>query len=189
MALLHLLNHTLSWHKSDEWSKTVSFLNRLYASFTHEFENTRDTARIVAEKINDIDGFIQKHTAEVCPDCRQVCCINKHGYYDYEDLIYIHALGLTPPVYKEGLKDTEPCQFLSDRGCVIERSVRPFRCNWYFCDALIKNIEVGNARDYRHFSRKIEEIMYIRNDMFTSFFKAATVVEKGLFAVHPEEVF
>ena len=188
MALLHLLNHNLSWHKRDEWSRAVSFLSRLYASFLHEFEGTREMAHIVRSRIDTIDHFIQKHTAAICPDCKQVCCINKHGYYDYEDLIYIKALGVEPPFYMEGIKDTEACQFLSVNGCAIERSLRPFRCNWYFCDALIKNIENGFAKDYRLFSRNIEEIMDIRNDMLTSFFKAAAVVEKELSAVHFEEI-
>jgi len=119
--------------------------------------------------IETIDVFIQTHTAEVCPHCRNVCCINRHCYYDYEDLIYIRALGLEPPACKEEVLDTDCCQFLSAAGCTIERSLRPFRCNWYFCGALLKHMEDGAAKPYRQFIREFQKIIELKKTMVDTF--------------------
>ncbi|MCL4457902.1 MAG: hypothetical protein M1406_10995 [Nitrospirae bacterium] len=171
MTLLNLLNYELSWHDREKWDNTIRLLKEFSGERNSELSHVKDTARIIKYRIDGIDSFIQKNTAEVCPSCKNVCCVNKHGFYDYEDLIYVYALGLTPPSYKEGMKDTEPCQFLSESGCNIERSIRPFRCNWYFCDALLKHIENGPAKPYRAFIKQLDEIVDLRKDMLDEFFR------------------
>jgi hypothetical protein len=84
-------------------------------------------------------------------------------------LIYIYALGLKPPVYEEKIEDTEPCQFLSQNGCVIERALRPFRCNWYFCDDLLERMGNSAAKPYREFIDSFQEIIGLRKEMFDAF--------------------
>jgi len=128
-----------------------------------------NSAMLLKNAIERIDAFIQEHTAEVCPHCWNVCCINKHGYYDYADLIYIQALGLEPPDYKEDVRDTDSCQFLSAAGCTIERSLRPFRCNWYFCSALLKTIEDGAAKPYRQFIKEFEKVIELKKTVVATF--------------------
>ncbi len=171
MELLNLLSYELSWHDRENWDKTIRLLKKFSEERNGELAHVKDTARIIKYRIDEIDAFIQQNTAAVCPGCENVCCVNKHGFYDYEDLICVYALGLTPPSYKEGVSDANLCQFLSDFGCAIERSIRPFRCNWYFCDALLKHIENGPAKPYRTFIKKLDEIVDLRKDMLDEFFR------------------
>ena len=171
MTLLNLLNYELSWHDREKWNKTIRLLKEFSEDHNGDLSHIKDTARIIKYRIDDIDAFIRQNTAAVCPSCENVCCVNKHGFYDYEDLIYVYALGLTPPSYKEGVSDTEPCRFLSETGCAIERSIRPFRCNWYFCGALLKHIENGPARPYRTFIKQLDEIVDLRKEMLDGFFR------------------
>jgi len=128
-----------------------------------------NNAMLLKNAIETIDAFIQGHTAEVCPDCRNVCCINRHGHYDYSDLIYIQALGLEPPVYKEDVRDTDCCQFLSAAGCTIERPLRPFRCNWYFCNTLLKSMEDGAAKPYRQFIKEFQKVIDLKKTVVDTF--------------------
>ncbi len=116
-----------------------------------------DVARRVREGITVIDSFIQQHTSVVCPECRRVCCINKHAYYECDDLIYIYALGLEPHDY-ECREDDEPCQFLSSAGCVLDRTVRPSGCNWFFCDDLFDSMEKVRGRAYAEFDDSLSEL-------------------------------
>ncbi len=171
MALLNLLNHELSWHKRSDWDETIELLKTFSSEHANKLRHVIDFARIVRLRIDAIDSFIQQNTSIVCPNCEKVCCINRHGYYDYEDIIYIHALGLKPPTYKEGVRDTIPCQFLSEYGCTIQRSIRPFRCNWYFCNALLERIEQGPSRPYRVFIKQLDEIVDLRKEMLDEFFR------------------
>ena len=170
MELLHLLNYDLSWHDRERWDRAIHLMERFFAEQREELAPVAEKARIVKFGIDEVDAFIQRNTAVVCPHCTNVCCINKHGYYDFEDLIYIFSLGINPPVYEEGVLDTDSCQFISERGCTIERAVRPFRCNWHFCNALITHIEEGPAKPYRAFEKRLQEVMDLRSEMLHEFF-------------------
>jgi hypothetical protein len=116
-----------------------------------------DLARQIRDKITRIDPFIQSHTARVCPECRHVCCINRHAYYECDDLIYIYALGLSPLVFEQGA-DEEPCQFLAPSGCRLDRTVRPSGCNWYFCDPLYVSMERSEGTAYTDFDNSLQEL-------------------------------
>lgn len=133
------------------------------------YARLRDIAHAIKARIEDIDPFIQQQTEVVCPVCEERCCINKHGYYDELDEIYIMALGLELPSYRTGLSDTDRCQFLTDRGCSKERYQRPFRCNWYFCRALLNHMENGPSRPYREFIRIFNEILDLRRELLNEF--------------------
>lgn len=163
------MDRKFSWHEFDRDCAVSSCIDW---SFPYpEIGRLKDIALVIKTKIEDIDGFIQQNTSEVCPSCEKKCCINRHGYYDNLDILYIMTLGIKPPLHQQGLSDTEPCQFLSDKGCVKERYLRPFRCNWYFCEALLNHMEQGPARPYREFIRVFNEILDLRSELLNRFIK------------------
>jgi len=135
--------------------------------------NKKDLSKVielslkVKEGIEEIDPFIHQNTSVVCPECEKVCCINRHAYYNSEDLIYIYALGLTP--YKH-LDDKEPCQFLSGNGCVLERSIRPSGCNWYFCGSLYDSME-KIPKEYTEFDETLRYLAEAWMEMIKEFRK------------------
>jgi hypothetical protein len=149
--------------------ETSQHIERMIDVHRGELIHVVQYARMLKEEIDGISGFIQLNTSVVCPACEKVCCINKHGYYDHEDLIYVFSLGQERPVYGKGIDDTAPCQFLSERGCSRERSVRPFRCNWYFCDTLLGHMEKGPAKPYREFISRFQGIIETRRKMMDEF--------------------
>ena len=119
----------------------IRYIGEVFSNQSYKLQKVRELARKVREGIEKIHPFTQQSTEVVCPQCANVCCINKHGYHNSEDLVYIYALGLQLPDYNFDRDDSAPCQFLSERGCVMERSVRPSGCNWYFCDPLLEHME------------------------------------------------
>ncbi len=130
----------------------------------------RDIAAGVAEEIENLSVFIQKHTAVVCPECSDVCCINRHSYHTFEDIVCIYALGEQIPLHTPGLDDSEACQFLGKLGCVIPRALRPHRCNWYFCTRLLDRItELSTARNYRLFIRLLQKITWQRQRLMEEY--------------------
>lgn len=133
---------------------------------------TKKLAKQLRLAIDEVNPFIQQITSAVCPMCEKVCCIDRHGHYDDEDLIYIRALGVALPSYKEGVADTDPCQFLSVSGCTLERSVRPFRCNWYFCSALLEYMDGIPSRPHREFIRRFRDIVELRKSLLEEYVKA-----------------
>ncbi len=176
------VNDAALWRDRERWDAVMSLLDRVFGSYAGELSRVTEYANALAGRIDTVSSFIQHSTASVCPSCPQVCCINLHGYYDRNDLTYIHALGLRPPRHEEGLNDTDPCRFLSGDGCGLKRPVRPFRCNWYFCRRLTHHMEEGPARAYRQFIKRFQEVVDLRRlmlDEFSSRLNLLVPQEKG----------
>jgi hypothetical protein len=93
------------------------------------------------------------------------------GHLDYEDLMYVFSLGHEVPRYREGLVDSAPCQFIGVTGCTLPRSLRPFRCNWFFCVPLVKHMQGGPGRPYRAFVSDFEDLLAWRNEMIREFYR------------------
>ncbi|MEJ2255283.1 MAG: hypothetical protein P8Y75_13155 [Nitrospirota bacterium] len=93
--------------------------------------------------------LIEAYTALFCPGCERVCCIDRHGTHEAEDLAFLDALGTAGPPEPPRARDTLPCRHLTARGCAVERWMRPYRCTWYFCERLLLGIAESEPRAYR----------------------------------------
>ncbi|MGE5301259.1 MAG: hypothetical protein ACM3MB_09920 [Acidobacteriota bacterium] len=141
-----------------------------------EMAGLRELAKEAADEIEALSPFIEQHTSAVCPDCERVCCLNRHSYPELDDIVYLYSLGERPPVYGQDILDTEPCQFLGELGCRLRRSLRPHRCNWFFCAPLLDRIQSLPARDYRAFIAGLQEINRRRERLITAF---GVIMRKG----------
>jgi len=134
------------------------------------YVKVRNLAALIAKDMENLGTFLQPHTAIVCHECVSVCCINRHSYHALDDIVYIYAIGEEIPLHKSAIEDSEPCQFLGKRGCTISRSLRPYRCNWYFCSSLLAHITAHNShRHYRLFINLLQEITEKRQKMMEEY--------------------
>ena len=160
-------------------------LSRCKKDIEDVFRNHKDScaavqclAHDISEAMEDLSFFMQQHTAVVCPECRSVCCINRHSYHTFDDIVYIYAIGETIPLHKKDIGDSEPCQFLGNGGCTIPRTIRPYRCNWYFCVSLIDHITEHNSnRQYRLFISLLQQITVKRQILMEEY---VSVAEKAV---------
>lgn len=139
---------------SEDYRDRTSDYPRIASVFMRrhgELAEVRTLAGEVAELSEQSGEFIQAHTAVVCPSCARVCCATRHSFHEVADIIYLCALGESLPVYAEGRTGSDPCQFIGAQGCTVKRSLRPYRCNWYFCAPLLEHMQETAARDYRKF--------------------------------------
>lgn len=136
-------------------------------------ETVRNLSQEVAALVLSMGAAQQGACAAVCPECRSVCCINRHAFHEHEDLVYLAALGESMPSYKEEIEETAPCQFLGDCGCSVSRHLRPHRCNTYFCTPMLEYLETGPAPQYRQFIHDLERVNRKREEMLEEFYKTA----------------
>lgn len=130
----------------------------------------KNLAVLIAEDMENLGVFLQQHTAAVCPECTSVCCINRHSYHALDDIVYIYAIAEKIPIHNPAIDDSRPCQFLGRQGCTIERSLRPYRCNWYFCSPLLSHIIALNSnRHYRLFIKLLKTITDKRQKMLEEY--------------------
>ncbi len=124
-------------------------------------------AFIIRGHIVNVSPFIERAVQCLCPPCDDVCCTAGHGYFSFEDIVYLNALGLTPLLSGFGRPDSEPCQFLSEKGCSLARDVRPSGCNWYFCPSLLEYME--KSPGYVSFDSEMSTLAHTWMSMIDTF--------------------
>ncbi len=119
----------------------------------------------IKEAFKTVSPFIEKHTAIVCPECNNLCCKDKHGRYDKDDIKFLKTLNETIPPEQPDRDESGPCRYMSEIGCSIERYLRPFRCTHFFCDPLLNSLENDNAKLYRAFIEYLQYLISIRQKL------------------------
>ncbi len=128
-------------------------------------ERARARSEEMRAAYDAVSPFIESHTALICPSCERVCCMDRHGEYSAEDLAYLSALGEPLPDTTRKANDTEPCRYMTRTGCGIARWQRPFRCTWFFCDALLEEMPRKDKRGYRKFIQSLRELQALRAEI------------------------
>lgn len=148
-------------------------VEQMFRRHGSELIRLRELAAEVSSLIDTLSPFVQRHTEKVCPRCVNVCCINRHSRYAYDDIVYLAALGERTAPRKRDTSDAARCQFLGEKGCVIRHSLRPYRCTWYFCSPLLEQIELEPVREYKKFIELLQQITCKRENLLDSFSEAA----------------
>ena len=157
----------------DEINGLSDFIGRIFRGHGSELIRSRKLATEISSLIDTLGLFIKRHTETVCPRCLDVCCINRHSRYAYDDIVYLSALDEQMIPRKKDISDTARCQFLGEKGCVIKHSLRPYRCTWYFCSPLLEQIELDPVQEYKRFIELLQQITLKRENLLDEFAEAA----------------
>jgi len=125
----------------------------------------REIAHEIKETFDLVSPFIEKHTLMLCPDCEKVCCADKHGRYDSDDLLFLNSLNIEASQDEHERNEEGSCRFITEKGCSLERWMRPFRCTFFFCDRLLNSIEDDNAKLYRAFTGYFQHLVFLRQKL------------------------
>jgi hypothetical protein len=161
----------LDFRKHDDFRRKIEEIRRFFEEHDSELGEVRARAAVFMESFRKMDPFIQEYTARTCPYCGSVCCANKHGMPDFGDAVAITAMGFELPDYRLDVDINGMCQFMGERGCILPRAQRPYRCTWYYCDPLLKQIEIGPARHYRQFIADVQEMGAARGGVLSAFYE------------------
>ncbi len=129
---------------------------------------TNDKKKLASELkglLEIVSEYFEKHTSKICPRCKTVCCMVKHGYYDEEDRIFLSALGVAAPSFNLDRQATDLCTFLKENGCSLPRWRRPFHCTWFFCEPLHGSMLDGSRNSYKMFISSYKKLILIRQQL------------------------
>ena len=122
-----------------------------------------ELAHLMRAAYEAVSPLMEEGTSAICPSCMQVCCIDRHGTHEAEDVAFILELGEAVPPERALPEDRSPCRHLGGRGCGIERWRRPYRCTWYFCDKLLAEMPAAfGARRYRELVAALGRLRELR---------------------------
>ena len=135
---------------------------------TNKNKQDTNTRKKLAKELRDAFGvlspFIEKHTSIVCPDCTDLCCKDRHGRYDENDILFLSSLGSYMPQDHQGREEDGPCRYMVETGCTLERWMRPYRCTFFFCSPLLNSLEADSALS-RCFRIYLEQLVSIRKKL------------------------
>ena len=118
-----------------------------------------------------LQHFFDDFTGPICRKCPTPCCVNRHGFPDFEDLIVFQAMGTKPPPFNCNVEDTGPCQFLGPTGCILPRYGRSYRCTWYFCDPCMDRFQHEERFEFKRFETIMGQLARRRNRLLKQFEK------------------
>lgn len=167
----------LLWNNIRELESFVNKIDKFLKKSPELFKESRNLALIIKNYILEIEPFMDFYSKKVCSNCLNICCLNKNSRYEYDDLIYILALGEKFPLPERNLNEKEPCYLLTQEGCKIPRYLRPSRCNWYVCSDLLLEMNSASAKVLRNFSNTFNLIMHMRQQMLNSFFQSLSNIK------------
>lgn len=170
----------LLWGNIVELQKLVHKVDALFKNFPKNFKESMSLAEEIKNYLIKIDPFIDFYSKKVCPNCKNICCLNKNSRYEYDDIIYILALRENFPLPERNLEEKEPCYLLTEKGCKIPRYIRPSRCNWYFCKDLLNEMESAPAKVFREFSNTFNKMLSVRQQMLNSFFQSLSNIKGNI---------
>ena len=124
--------------------------------------DNRQLALDLKDAFSMISPSIEKHTSIVCPDCEDLCCKDKHARYDKNDLVFMKAMDIHIPSDTSGLEESDPCRNMTEKGCSLDRWMRPYRCTQFFCTPLLNSMEDDNSKLYRAFMMFFEHMVSSR---------------------------
>ena len=155
------------------YTHMLRHIRKIFHTHGEKLEKVQEMAKQFNRTIKETIPLIEPVTQAICPSCQNICCVRKNGFFTKEDLIYLSALDITPPTLHFDGKDEEPCQFLSQNGCVLDRSLRPSGCNWFFCDALLEYFE--KTEDYHTFEDSFSRLA----ELWLQMIEAFSLIEHG----------
>lgn len=107
---------------------------------------------------NTLRPFFHDYTEAICHCCATPCCVNRHGFPDFDDLVLFNSMRIKIPEYNFNVIDTNTCQFLTKDGCMLPRCSRSYRCTWYFCDYLMDEFEHLHRRMFGKFNSEMNRL-------------------------------
>lgn len=133
-------------------------------------------AEAVKRRYLALDPILARFTGPVCARCATGCCVNRHGFPDYEDLVLFRALGVDRAQFDPTLPDQDLCQYLGEKGCILQRFERSYRCTWFFCDELLDDFEIRKPKAFLLFEEGCTRLARSRN----RFLDAYRLLVKGV---------
>jgi hypothetical protein len=118
---------------SGSWEASHQVLSRLIWRDRRKLAHAVAVARTIRRELEHLLPVIEALSRATCPGCPDPCCRVTKGCYDFTDLLFLHLIAVPLPPAPVADTITAPCRYLSSRGCLLSRLIRPWGCLQYTC--------------------------------------------------------
>ncbi len=149
--------------------KAMKLVEAVFDSSSPSVYNLCQLGHGLKKRFYNIEPLLDKFTMPVCAKCPTGCCVNSHGFPDFEDLIFFKSIGLSWLKYDMSKPEHGLCQFLGPIGCSLPRFNRSYRCTWYFCNSLLDTFEKIDNKSFMLFDEQLYRMGLARNSLIDMF--------------------
>ena len=146
------------WGSSEAWqeaNQSVRHHLELYRSHFGFFEKLfRDTENRTVLIFSILDELCEN----TCPWCPEPCCLSATVWFDFPDLLFLHASGCRIPPAQPRKDLKKSCRYFGSRGCTLPRSSRPWICTWYLCDSQLACLRKKEPETQTVFEQTLQAI-------------------------------
>ena len=160
------------WSTDRLWAEAQAALRSSLAQNKARLAPARRHAGAIAHYLDCLADLFDQLAPSTCEVCRDPCCGHAKVWLNFQDLLFIQLLGVTPPPHQLRRNLYEPCRFLGPQGCLLPYLSRPWICTWYFCPDLHRSIKrdiPGGGMQTAVWARRIKSL---RNAMETAYLNA-----------------
>lgn len=138
------------------WDRLIDELTARLLSL--DWRYVKHLVDAIEEKIKWLDPIMTKYCLLTCQECEDCCCQAREIYFNRTDMLYLAVLNSEIPPGQTRTKHSLPCRYLTPDGCILPRSVRPYVCVWFICEAQIGIFQEEPAVFQRCFLKNVGEL-------------------------------
>jgi len=162
------------WQSSREWTELAWAIRHTCDNNQNRLNSVISLAGRIKKQLGRVSSDLDLLCSSTCGACTDICCRKATVWYDFKDLLFIHFSGLNFPV-SQIIKKENSCPRLSEKGCILPRTARPFICTWYICPAQKKCLALpGPPSPKKSMMTALEEIKQMRKKLEDEFIRAVS---------------
>ncbi len=163
----------IPWQMTDDWKQVFLSFKAVEKKGKHKLTALLCIAKKIQKNYEIISEPMESLCACTCVNCEDICCMRATIWFDFKDLLYIYfATGKLPEsqIKKITLKNQiKKCACLTQKGCILSRTERPFVCTWYLCPTQKEYLKQYYPNRLLDFEQTLLKIKELRNRMEEEF--------------------
>ncbi|MEA2059338.1 MAG: hypothetical protein U9P10_02195 [Thermodesulfobacteriota bacterium] len=162
------------WQSPREWTELVWALSHTSDKNQDRLGSAISLAGRIKKRLERVSSDLDLLCSSTCAACTDICCRKATVWYDFKDLLFVYFSGLNFPE-SQIIKKENSCPHLTEKGCILPRTARPFICTWYICPAQKKCLALpGPPSPKNSMVTALEEIKQMRKKLEDEFIRAVS---------------
>jgi hypothetical protein len=121
------------WGSARAWREINQTLAHLMGLYRSNLDRPLERVQAIRARLEPIFVLMDDICDRTCPGCHETCCSVARVWLNFQDLLFIHLLGQTPPPLQTLPDLKAACAYLGPIGCTLPRIMRPWFCTRYIC--------------------------------------------------------
>ena len=163
----------IPWQMAEDWNQVLLSFKAVENKGRDKLTELFCIAKKIQKNYEIISEPMESLCASTCVNCEDICCMRATIWFDFKDLLYIYfSTGKLPEsqIKKITMKNqVRTCGCLTQKGCLLPRTERPFACTWYLCPTQKEYLRQHYPKSLLNFEQTLLNIKGLRNKIEEEF--------------------